>query len=228
MNASLADQLKEAKLDYSSYGKLPIREDVLVFRKGNEEDKDIMKQWEKISYLQKHLSTIDRYIQHNKGEKLGDWLKQNNIKISKIVFDKIGNHNNATGGISAYFLNLQNFYDQEEEKYDKMEVDSNVPAEEKKIAEDLRKTRAEKRQTRRKVRKLKTRDLHADGKGYLQVDLEEPAVVKEEVVSTSEEKKAEEKVEEAVKSTKKNIGIWIAGTVIVIAAIAMAANSKSE
>lgn len=228
MKPDLATQLKEAKLDYSGYGRLPIREDVLVFRKGNEENKDIMEQWEKLSYLQKHLSTIDRYIQRNKGEKLGDWLKSNNIGLSKIVLDKIGNHNNATGGISAYFLNLQNFYDQEEEKYDRMEMDSNVPADIKNIAEDLRKTRAEKRQMRRKTRKLKMRDLQADGKGYLQVDLEEPAVVKEEVVPTTEEKKSEEKVEEAVKTTKRNIGIWVAGTVISLTVIAMIANSKSE
>lgn len=225
MKASLADQLKEAKLDYSSYGRLPIREDVLVFRKGDEENKDIMKQWEKLSYLQKHLSTIDRYIQHNKGEKIGEWLKSNNIKISKIVFDKIGGHNNATRGISAYFLNLQNFYDQEEEKYDKMEEDSNVPSDMKNIAEDLRKTRAEKRQMRRKTRKLKMRDLHADGKGYLQVDLEEPAVKEE---PKTEEKKAEDAVVDAVKKTKKNIGIWVAGTVILVTAIAIAANAQKE
>ena len=226
MKASLADQLKESKLDYSSYGRLPIREDVLVFRKGDEENKDIMKQWEKLSYLQKHLSTIDRYIQRNNGEKLGDWLKSNNIKISKIVFDKIGGHNNTTGGISAYFLNLQNFYDLEEEKYDKMEEDSNVPSDMKTIAEDLRKTRAEKRQMRRKTRKLKMRDLHADGKGYLQVDLEEPAAVKEE--PKTEEKKAEDAVVDAVKKTKKNIGIWVAGTVILVTAIAIAANAQKE
>src|SRR3990167_3007178 len=130
MKPSLADQLKEAKFNFSDYARLPIKEDVLIFKKpsGSDADDDaLMKQWEKLQYLQKHLKTINRYIQKNKGEKLNEWLKINNVGLSKIVLNKIGNHNNETGGISSYFFNLQNFYDIEEEKYDKVEENASIP-----------------------------------------------------------------------------------------------------
>ena len=222
-NTPLADLLKDVKIDFTSdYGRLPIREDVLVFNP----NEAVMKQWEKLHYLQKHLRVIDKYIQHNKGETLNEALKARNIGLSKNVTDKIGNHNNKTGGISMYFLNLQNFFDLEEEKYDKMEGNVSMPGDIQNIVGELRKEREAKRQTRRKVRKLKMRDMKADGKGYLYVEAEEPKV---EEKKEAEEKKMEAEaapVVEAIKKSKKNILVWIAGATIAIAAISYWAGDK--
>lgn len=218
MNPSLADQLKNVKLDSSDYSRLPIREDVLVFK----DSANVMKQWNKLVSLQSHLKVINRYIQRNKGEKLNDWLKTNNLVLSRNVLDKIGNHDNATGGISAYFLNLQNFYDGEEEKYDAMEENGGVPDDLQRILKEMRDARAEKRATRRKVRKLKLKDLKADGKGYLIVNVEEPEAPKEEPKKTVEEKK----LEDAVKGAGKNIGKWVLIAVGSVAVLALIANSK--
>lgn len=224
MKPSIADQLKEVKLNFSDYFRLPMREDVLVFNSAD----GIVKQWEKLLYLQKHLKTINRYIEKNKGEKLNDWLKTNNAGLSKIVLDKIGNHNNETGGISSYFFNLQNFYDIEEEKYDKMEESASMPDDLQNVISELRNKRTEKRTIRRKTRKLKMRDMKADGKGYLYVDVEEPPMQEEKKDETTntEIKKAEEKVVDAVNKGRKNIMVWIAGITISIAVISIITSDK--
>lgn len=226
MNPSLADQLKDVKLDTSDYSRLPIREDVLVFKKNDKEDKDLLKQWEKLHYLRNHLKTINRYIQKNKGEKLYDWLRANNTGLSKMVLDKIGNHNNETGGISMYFLNLQNFYDGEEEKYDKMESDTSMPGDLQTIVREMMEARTEKRQLRRKARKLQMRDMKKDGKGYLYVDVEEPKKVEEVKEEKKETPKEVEVVQDAIKKTKSNIAVWIAGTIITIGVISLLVSDK--
>lgn len=227
MKASIADQLKEMKFDFLDYARLPIREDVIVFKKGNEEYKEIMKQWEKLVYLQKHLRIIDKYIHKNKGETLSQWLQNNNTGLSKMVLDKIGNHNDETGGITMYFLNLQNFYDSEEEKYDKMEEDSNIPADIHRVVKELRDGRIEKRRNRKKARKIRMKDLKTDGKGYLYVESEEPPVQEEKTPKEQNEKnESVDKIADTVVKTKKNIGIWIAGIVITITAISILSSNK--
>lgn len=235
MKPSLADQLKEVKLDPSDYDRLPIREDVLVMKNM----KTIMPQWEKLNYLQKHLKTLSRYIRKNKGEKLSDWLHANHESLSLIVLKKIGDHDNSTGGISAYFLNLQNFYDEEEEKYDKMEEEGNPPADLDRIIKEMRGARSEKRSNRRKVRKLKWKDLESDGKGYLVLSDEEPTDPAEPAPDSKGDKKDEKTPDqnkpseeavatgEVIVKQRKKIGIWIAGTVIAVTGIALLANSGS-
>ena len=222
-NTPLADLLKDVKIDFTSdYGRLPIGEDVIIFSP----NEMVMKQWEKLHYLQKHLRVIDKYIQHNKGETLNEALLAHNIGLSKKVTDQIGNRNNETGGISMYFLILQNFFDIEEEKYDKIEGGVSIPGDIQNIVVDMRKERESKRQMRRKVRKLKMRDMKADGKGYFYVEAEDPKVEEKKV----EEKKAEEKevapVVEAIKKSNKKILVWIAGATIAIAAISYFGGDK--
>lgn len=225
MKPNLADQLKDLKLDFSSYARLPIREDVLIFENGD--TKTVLKQWEKLNYLRKHLQTIDRYIQNNKSEILNDWLKANNTNLSQHVLDKIGSHNNATGGISAYFYNLQNFYDQEEQVYDGMEAGYKMPVDLVKPVLDMRLSRKEKRENRRSVRKIKVKDMKADGKGYLTVVVEEP--MKMAAADGAGQPKADTAaVENVLKSAKSNMAIWIGGGLIAITVIAIYANSKSE
>jgi hypothetical protein len=221
MKPTLADQLKEVKLDTSTYSRLPIREDVLVM------DKDgLLKQWEKLLYLQKHLRTINWYIHDNKGEVLGEWLKNKKQGLSNRVISEIGNHNNKTGGITVYFLNLQNFYDKQEELYDKQEEASKLPGDMQTIIFDLRKAREEKRKTRREMRKIRLRDLKKDGKGYLSIVVEEPKAPEDVKEESKRQEPNGEQIVEAVKKTRKNIGIWIAGTVIVVGAIVAIANAK--
>lgn len=223
MKESLADQLKTIKFDFSDYSRLPIREDVMVFKKDNHDDKEIMKQWEKLIYLQKHLKTIDRYINKNKGETLSQWLKDNNTGLSKMVVDKIGSNNDSTGGITMYFLNLQNYYDGEEEKYDSMEMSAKMPSDLERIVKELRDARIEKRQNRKKARKIKMKDLKTDGKGYLYVESEEPT---NEVPNEVKKEEKTDSVVAAVKTSKKNIAIWIAGTTILVGVAAYIMTDK--
>lgn len=228
MKSSLAEQLAGIKLDFSTYSKLPIREDVLIFddaKPGDKDKKPILAQWEKLHYLRNHLERLNRYLQKNNGETIRDWMVANNTGLSKNVLDKIGSHNNKTGGISAYFFNLQNFYDQEEQKYDDMEANAKMPNDLIGLIGELRKKRFEKRNERRAVRKIKLRDMKADGKGYLEIAVEEPAVVQ---AANAEAEKAVEATVAAVKKTTSKVAIWIAGAVIVVAGIAFYVNSKSE
>lgn len=231
MRPSLKDQLAGIKLDFSTYSKLPIREDVLVFDNSSPDDKEkkaILAQWEKLNYLRTHLDRLNQYIQKNHGESIGDWLARNNIGLSKVVLEKIGSHNNSTGGISAYFFNLQNFYDQEEQKYDEMEAKAKMPSDISNLIGDLRNRRYEKRLERREMRKLKMKDMKADGLGYLQIVVDEPEVVAADEAPQSEIKKSEVAVALAVKKVHGNISIWIAGAIIVVAAMAIYANFESE
>lgn len=221
MKSSISEQLKNVKTepaDVSEYGQLPLREDVVVF------EESTIKQWDKLRIIRKNLKVVEKYLSSNNGEKLNVWIAETkNDGASKVVLEKIGNHNDATGGISAYYLNLQNYYDQEEKKYDELEAKDIVPDDVKASTGEKREVRAEKRKTRGQVRKLKMRDLKRDEKGYLVVEIEEPAVLNADGGQNDEEKKEIEtpkKVgDEVLKKTKNNVGIWIAGTLITITAV---------
>lgn len=235
----IAAQLKNIELDFSAYGTLPIREDVLLFVPKNEEQKKsqaILKLWEKLRYLRNHMRALDEYLKKNTGETISEWRKKHNAGFSAKVLEAIGPYNNSTGGISAYFFNMQNFFDEQEELYDKMESEATLPADCEVTIPRLREQRKHKRKSRRIIRKDKVRKLKQDGKGYLEVHLGDEAEVKpteEKLSADAAEIKAEEtKVEEATAAIVKktsNIGVWIAGTVIFVAAVvAIAAVSSSE
>lgn len=233
MKPTLSDQLKDFKLDFSDYGRLPIREDVIVFDASDaEKNKSIMKLWERLNYLRKHLKIIDRYIQHNKGETLIEWLQQTNQALSEKVLKEIGNYNNETGGISAYFLNLQDFYDKQEAMYDDAESKVTIPDDLKNAVNELRPTRLDKRKARSKTRKIKFKDMKKDNKGYFKVEIEEPVApadgdVKEKLEGIKEKLETEKKMKEVEKKTK-SIGIWIAGTLIAVTAIGTFMAIKNE
>ncbi|MEK6879110.1 MAG: hypothetical protein AABY22_05850 [Nanoarchaeota archaeon] len=172
-------KLKSEKLDVSDYANLPLKEDVLAIEEPVEEDrkkKVLYAQWKKLNIIRKNLKILDGYIQNNKGESLVDWLNANNVHIHDIIFKKVGKFNNDTGGISVYFLNLQNLYNDQEALYDKYEAESKVPQEDKKKVDDLREARGEKRKIRREFRKVLLKDLKKDNKGFLQVEVEEETV----------------------------------------------------
>ena len=238
--AAVKIDLESIKLDTSTYAKTPIREDIMIMgQPASPEGKAILKQWELLNYLQKNLKTLDNYIQSNKGELFMDWITARGLNMSKNVTDKIGNHNNATGGISMYFLNLQNFYDQEEAKYDEMETAINVPSEIQMIVKDMRDARVKKRNERKEFRKIKTKNLKKDGKGYLLITVEEPTEVlaadasptsaTTETPAETKQKEVDAKMAvagEIVNHTKRNIGIAIAGTVILVTALYVFAGDK--
>ena len=189
-------KLKSEKLDVSDYANLPLKEDVLAIEEPVEEDrkkKVLYAQWKKLNIIRKNLKILDGYIQNNKGESLVDWLNANNVHIHDIIFKKVGKFNNDTGGISVYFLNLQNLYNDQEALYDKYEAESKVPQEDKKKVDDLREARGEKRKIRREFRKVLLKDLKKDNKGFLQVEVEEEPV--------AEVKKEEPELELAANST---------------------------
>lgn len=256
MENPILEELKTKKLDYSAYGRLPIVEDVYLLEEKNEKlkkNRALLEQYKKLKYIQKNLRLLDKYIQTNKGETLQDWLVLDKSGMSENVISKIGKHNNETGGISSYFFNLQNFYDAEEAIYDKMEADCKVPEDIEKAIPSMRKERDSKRSNRGVTRKLLIRDMKADNKGYILVEMEEPSVVGEEPVllnatgdssavdpeSTSTDAKTTEvKNEDASKlntdtgglekKIKSNINIWIAGTLIVVIGVGVYVGLKSE
>lgn len=234
----IADQLKNIELDFNAYAMLPIREDVLLFEAKDEEQRKnqaILKQWEKLKYLRNHFRALDEYLKKNTGETINEWRKKHNAGFSQKVLEAIGPYNNSTGGISAYFFNLQNFFDEQEEIYDRMEAAATMPADCATTIPKLREQRKHKRTNRRVIRKDKTNKLKADGKGYLEVDLGEEVEVKEKAetmsADASEAAAEETKVTEATASIVKktsNIGVWIAGTVIVVAAVVAIAAASTE
>ena len=220
MKKDILDQLKDVKLDFSTYARLPVRDDILIIN--DPKEGALLKQWEKLNYLRKHLKILDEYISNNKGQTLAQWLSGWKRGLSKIVLDKIGSHNNDTGGISVYFLNLQTFYDEQEAVYDALEARAAVPADLKEPVGAMREARAEKRKNRAVVRKARQKDLKADNKGYLLFTVEEePAAAEEEKKEEEVPKKEEEKKttpEEKIKKAGK-VGVWIAGIVITVTAI---------
>jgi hypothetical protein len=217
----MMEQLKNIKLDFQTYGNLPIREDVVILKKKTgEANKEISDQWEKLGYLRKNLVVLDRYINDNSGLILKDWLAINNISISTEVIKTCGNHNDSTGGISAYFLNLENFYNEQEGIYDNMESNSLIPEDIKKAFDKLREERLDKRKNRSAVRKIKLKDLKSDDKGYLTVGFPEEEIIEKEFAANGEtltkedEVKVKEKIADAVtilktEKPKSNLGGWL-------------------
>ena len=225
MKPSIKDQLSGIKLDTSEYGWLPIREDVLCF----DPDNGTQKQWEKLNIIRKNLKVVNKYIHPNKGESINDWITQTgNNGISKIVLSSIGKHNDETKGITAYFINLQKFYDQEEEKYDTLEENAGINTDMKLAISELRDERKEKRKIRRSARKLKLRDLKKDGNGYLVVgDEEEPHKI-EEKNEIKEQKESVLQTQELIKNSKKRIRVWLVGAFITITAISLIASLSKK
>ncbi|KKR29673.1 MAG: hypothetical protein UT61_C0025G0005 [Candidatus Woesebacteria bacterium GW2011_GWA1_39_8] len=222
------------KLDFRKYGNLPNRELLAKYESDNDYAVLIAlrNQLRKLKTLRKNLFALDKYIQAQTKENLSEWLQRNKIGISEIVSNKIGGYNNSTGGISAYFLNLQKYYDEEEVKYSDIESNFMIPkkdeAIQKKFAED-KKERDEKRQNRFKVRKLLFRDLEKGGKGYLVVEFEEPQRADKKQFAADENEKPKEvkpeiseKLEEQIKQHSKKTAIYLAGSLIIITIIGIA------
>lgn len=230
MNASLADQLKATSLNFNDYGRLPMREDVLLF-KHKEGEIPLLKQWDKLRLIRKNLFVLNKYLQKNKGETVSEWLYDNKEHLSDNALNKIGNYNDETGGISAYFFDLQNFYDQQEQEYDFAESKNTAPADAQKAINEMRLTRSTKRKARGIIRKEKLKNLKTDGKGFLLVTIEEPPVpepvknadgkteAKSEKLVT--EKKETDKAVEEIRKTRKKIAIYFAGAVFLITTIAL-------
>lgn len=230
MKASLADQLKNIKLDFSEFGRIPIREDVLEFdRNDPDKNKSILKQWGKLNLLRKHLQILDKYIQSNKGETVLEWLQARNEQgFAQHVLNEIGKYNNSTGGISAYFLNLQDYYDKNEQLYDDMETKVSMPDDLKNSVAALRPSREEKRKNRGKSRKIKFRDMKKNNKGFFVVEVEEPVAVEEKNADAEISEEKEKQIAETVKKANKKIGLYFAGAMIAITAIGVAISLSGD
>lgn len=235
MKASLADQLRNLNPNIHEYGRLPLREH--IYWPGFNDDKTIemQKQWLKLNIIRKNLKILNKYITDKGETTLNAWANANNDHgISNIVLDKIGGYNNETGGISMYFLNLQHFYDTEEEIYDKIETQIAMPENMKSQFERLRKEREEKRKARGKTRKLKTKELKKDGKGYIKIELEAPKAA--EKMAAADGGKEEDAPEESdkneaadkAKQIKSKVGVWLAGSLITITIISIVASLSGK
>ena len=233
MNNLLKEKLSSIKLDYSTYGNLPIREDVVLIREINGND-EILKRWEKLNYLRKNLHTLDRYISGNKGEALKEWLVANKTGMSPPVMEKIGNHNNETGGISAYFFDLQNFFDEEEAIYDALEGKLKVSPETDPGTKRMREEREQKRKNRVVTRKKHLKDLKTDNKGYLILEIPEEEPVHMNADGPKEEPKKEEATKEQVeqvteiKNKRGKVGIWIAGITLFVGVVYVATKGTKQ
>lgn len=227
MNNLLKEKLAGVSLDFSTYANLPVREDILLIRELNNNE-EILKRWEKLNYLRKNLHTLDRYIKTNKGETLKDWLTAEKAGMSQPVMEKIGNHNDATAGITVYFLDLQNFFNEEEALYDALEEKMKVTPDFAPGIKRMREERMEKRKNRIVTRKKQLKDLKTDNKGYLVVEIEEEAPVHN--ANGPAEQATTEQVEEIqkLKSGRGKVGIWIAGVTLAVTVIYVATKSKTQ
>lgn len=241
-NNVLADKLAGLKLDYEDYGELPLRLDVqaLTAPEGKKTDA-ILAQFDKLIYIRKHLKKIDEYIKSKSKDPINEWNAVSGKVLSTNVLSKLKGHNNETGGISAYFHDLQAIYDQEEAAYDKMEAQCKITDGTRQMFDDLRGEREEKRRTRGSERKILVKDLKKDGKGFLFVEVEDAPVAdqKEAVLSATSEKEevktksdkvAEEIKEEAekIKKTTKNVGVYIAGFIITLTVVIAVASATGD
>ncbi len=233
-NNVFADKLKDLKLDYSAYGKLPMRLDVIVIEVPKEKPEGaLIAQFDKLTYMRQHLQKIDGYIKMKTDETIGEWDARLKAGLSTYVLKELRNYNNETGGISAYFHDLQKKYNEEEAKYDKMESQCKAPEDIEKAVSDLRTDRAEKRKTRAEELKVLVKDLKKDGKGYLFVAVEDAPTAdkKEETVlaadGKTETKIVEKEVDEIKKSTKK-VGVVFAGITIFLTIVAVAASMTGK
>jgi hypothetical protein len=240
-NNVLADKLSGLKLDYEDYGQLPLRLDVqaLTAPEGKKTDA-ILAQFDKLIYIQKHLKKIDEYIKLKTREPINEWNANSGKVLSTGVLSKLKGHNNETGGISAYFHDLQSIYDQEESIYDKMESQCKITDGTKQMFDDLRNGREDKRRTRGSERKILVKDLKKDGKGFLFVEVEDAPVntekEKDVVLSATGEKEeatnkvAEDIKEEAdkIKKTTKNVGIYIAGFIVTLTLVIAVVSASGD
>lgn len=241
-NNVLADKLSSLKLDYEDYGQLPMKFDVQALSPPDgKKIESVLAQFDKLIYIQKHLKKIDEYIKSKSKEPINEWSAVNGKVLSTNVLSKLKGHNNETGGISAYFHDLQAIYDQEEAAYDKMEAQCKITDGTNKTFVDLRMGRESKRQTRSSERKILVKDLKKDGKGFLFVEVEDAPVAdkaetvlsatgEKEEVKPVKDKVAEEIKEEAekIKKTTKNVGVYIAGFIITLTVVIAVASATGD
>lgn len=236
-NNVLADKLAGLKLDYEDYGQLPIRLDVLAFTPPNGKSiEPIVAQFDKLLYIRNHLKKIDEYIKANTKVPINEWNATHGKALSTTVLSKLKGHNNETGGISAYFHDLQAIYDSEEATYDSMEAQCKITDGTKGSIDDLRGGRMEKRKTRGDERKILVKDLKKDGRGFLFVEVEEAPAKddkkdeeKKEVSADGNKDgaKIQEEVEDIKKDTKK-IGIYVAGFIVTLTVVIAIASASGE
>lgn len=234
MNDSLTDQLKNIKLDYRAYGRLPQRVEVFTISKEQKKEEDgkaLLDKWALLNYLRKQLMILDKYLQDGGEDTLKDWLSDNSEGLSEQAYKTLAGHNNQTGGISAYFLNLQKKYDQEEAAYDKLEKKADIPEYLKEETKAFRAERIEKRKVRAKIQKMRFKGMKKDEKGYLYYSLEDPPRSLEAIENSKDKKeepvdKKEEPAEQgdaqAMEDVGERIGIAIAGVTIFVAAVGVA------
>lgn len=176
LKASLADQLKKLSptFDFNDYGKLPGKELICNAAATIPEmaaQDDLVNQWSKLQYLADHLEALDKYIQENSNETLIDWTQRLNLVMAPHLIAEIGKFDNKTGGISVYFLKLQQIFDEQEEIYDGMESDPYIMNEYANELNPLRANRDKKRKQRRDARKMQYKELKKDSKGYFVINL---------------------------------------------------------
>lgn len=162
----LAEKLKNAlsnnTKDNSQYGKLPSYEDILIIKSD-----PLRKQWDKLNIIRKNLLILDKYVKYNKGESLIGFLKKEGESgMSKLVLDKIGDKNDETGGIKAYFLSLQKHYDDEERKYDNLEIQVKNKDSAKDNINSFMIGRIDKREIRSKLRNSELKKLKDSKMGF--------------------------------------------------------------
>lgn len=225
----LAEKLSGLKLDYSAYGQMPIRLDVLAIVPPKDKPAEgLINQYDKINYIKRHLQKVDDYLKSGSKLPINLWDAETKAGISTKVLSELKGHNNETGGISMYFYNLQNALDIEEALYDKMESECELPGDTKKQIIALREERGEKRKTRTALRKILVKDLKKDGKGYLYIEVEKEPDPEEKKKKEDEEKLAAEgkvqeevkKETEKIKKTTSKVGVYVAGTVIFVTIVA--------
>ena len=234
MKQDLKTQLSDIKLDYNNYGHLPARADIVVISNSQEGDNGsiVLKQWETLNYLRTQIKALDEYLQTNKGEIFSDWICSNKVNFNETATKKIGGYNNSTGGILAYFLNLQKLYNEEEEKYDLLEIDSTIPEYFKGEAINMQEQRLVKREGRRKTSKVQFRDMKKDKKGYFYVKLDEPEIEPETTAKAEDPVKKDEKIHAVdsgttspepininIKEKKSNAIWWVTGIVSAVALV---------
>lgn len=186
MNASLKDQLKDVPNEVHEYGRLPQREYVLVVQINAN---DILPIWDRLNGVKKNLRVLSRYIETNKGEGFADWVQASSAPAAQKVLTAIGNRNNDTGGVSAYYYDLQRFFDSEEQKYDDLESTTAVPNDIRQILMELRFERNQCRTSRKVIRKVKMKELKDAGKGefpkQVKPTVQAPNIVTDKVLSAT-------------------------------------------
>lgn len=240
-NTAFADKLSGLKLDYEAYGQLPSRNDVLVLDVPEGKDPDaLVKKLDQLLYIGSHLRKINDYIESGTKEPINEWDGRTVAGLSTKVLSDLKGHNNETGGISAYFYNLQNKYDEYEAVFDEMEAACIVPEDIRELIPRLRAGRGDKRKTRRELRKVMVKGLKKDDKGYLYIETEEPPVeTKTETKGTDASPETEPKKDASDKkegiegvALKKKISsktVTVAGIAILLTVvIAVAVTSKNE